>query len=320
MKLRATRLLALLAIAGCWFAAAMQAQRVTGVVAKDAPVTLLPEPGRTPLATLPAGTVVQVLGEEKGWYRISFQDSYLLGDRIGYIRAEHLKLPGKAASAGAADRFSPTVPISPVPSRGGRRSRTGLSDEQIAAAIADGHRQPDRAHGLRFLDTGQTWVELVAGVTRPGMATGFQVQIHTPLAWIRQLASTAAGQKRRFTVDHVTDEMAAPVLRVTAYIDVRNPAADGAKTPSRVSNVVLRSESGDAVVQPLSKDAFSEHVVDAKGGRLVFEGLRLTFPLEAIRQLRGPNGDRSVLLVVTGTNGRERRLELAKQHFDLLPV
>src|SRR6266496_2013362 len=58
----------------------------TGVIVTAAPVFILPDATRTPLATLPSGTVVTVLSRERDWYKIMFRDPRW-GDRTGYVLA-----------------------------------------------------------------------------------------------------------------------------------------------------------------------------------------------------------------------------------------
>lgn len=84
-------------------AAPASAQQVTAVVTEASPVFLVPDASRTPLATLTAGTLVRVLREERGWYRIEFRDSRF-GLRIGYIEAGRVRV--QPAS-------KPPVPASP---------------------------------------------------------------------------------------------------------------------------------------------------------------------------------------------------------------
>lgn len=300
MKTCRTPLLALIAVA-CWLAAPARAaqNRTTGIVAQDAPVMLLPETGRTPLATLRAGTVVQVLdSDEEGWYRISFQDSYLLGDRIGYIRAEHLKVSTVRPPAGGIL----TAPAPSGPSGAPRfPSRGGLEEARIAAAVAAGQQPGGRAPGLRL--------------TAPGQ---LRLLLHTPLSWIQQLSSDAAKEKRRFTSDDVTGEMAEPVLRVTVSIDTRDiAAARGMNGTSGVRHAVLRGETSGEVVEPVSKKAYSEHVLAAGGGRAVFQGLSLTFPMDALRRLRGAG---NVILGVTAASGAQTLIRLEERHFAELPM
>jgi hypothetical protein len=333
--------------------------RLMGAIAGSAPVVILPEPGRTPLATLREGTQVEVLSdEEQGWYRISFHDRYL-GDRVGYVRVENLKLSAPIASAVAAvapldaaaqsavtapvetRNGSPSVSTAPRetakleravtppgtvtandPARAGRSSFNGLSEDSIATAISLGNRQKGRTQGLRLLDSGQSFMAaMTAGGTGPTASNGFRLQVHTPLAWIRQLASDAAKEYRRFSLDDVTDQMTEPVLHVTAYPDTPNTvAAGGLQGTSSVQHVVLRSESRDLVVQPLAREAFSEEVSNAMGGKATYAGLHLTFAMDAVRELRGPRGDREFFITVIGSSNEEKNFKVKKKHFDDLPM
>jgi hypothetical protein len=338
----------------CLVAAHAQ-QGQTATVAASAPVMLMPDPSRTPLATLRPGTQVKVLtAEEQGWYQVSFRDGYL-GDRVGYVRSEHLRLaaapagpekpavavaaasapvkavapaptnsvPAAAAPVTASPSPDPTPAPSPSPETArSRRSFPGLSEQIIEDAISYGHRQKGRGQGLRLTDSGQTWAALMtAGGTGPTASNGFRLQVHTPIAWIRQLASDAAKEYRRFSADEVTEEMATSVLRVTAYPDTPNTVTSGGMAgTSSVRHVVLRSESRDFVVQPLSREAFTEDVSNAMGGRATFEGLRLTFPMDAVRELRGPRGDREFFITVIGSTGEEKNFKVKKKHFDDLPM
>jgi hypothetical protein len=305
-----------------------QVQRVMGTIGANAPVTIVPERGRTPLATLPEGTQVQILGaEEDGWYKIAFQDNYLLGERVGYVRVEHLRL----ASPSSATPRSP-VSKSPAPAPGkqpitrlgngsttsgsvgtnGRGSRGGLSDSGIADAIVTG-RLSKSPQGLRLLENGQAWTRLTATST-----SHFRLQIHTPLAWISQLASDAALESRVFKLEDVTDEMKEAVLRVTVYSGAFAPLSRN--RTCWVHHVVLRGASRDAAVQPLTKVAFSEHVVSAAGGSIVFEGLRLTFPMDAVRRLRDSRADGEFVISVIGVNGEEKTLTITPAYLQQLPM
>jgi hypothetical protein len=319
------------AICGSLAAPQAQSQPVVATIAETAPVTLLPDPARTPLAMLHEGTQVKLLGpQEEGWYRISFQDNYLFGDRVGYIRVEHVRLPGssertgtppKVASNGArpagttVDARTTPRPSSPIR----RASLNGLSAETIASAIALAHRQQGSGRGLRLLDSGAPWTRLLSGGAESPSAV--RLQIHTPLSWIQQLAADAAREARRFDVDDVTEEMTQPVLRITALANMTNAATTPGRTPRPwMRHIVLRGDARSAVVQPLSKEAFSEHVVNATGQQAVFEGLRLTFPMNAVRKLRGPRGDGDFVIAVIGTGGEEKDLKITKQHFVDLPM
>jgi hypothetical protein len=304
-----------------------QGQRLMGMIGDSAPVTIVPERGRTPLATLPEGTQVQILAaEEDGWYKIAFQDNYLLGERVGYVRVEHLRLaspssstprsPGSRSPAPAPLKQPITRPGNGSATSGsvgtnGRGSRGSLTDSGIAEAIVTG-RMSKSLQGLRLLENGQAWTRLTGTST-----SRFRLQIHTPLAWISQLASDAALESRTFKLEDVTDEMTQPVLRVTAYSGAIAPSGD---RTCWVRHVVLRGAAKDAVVQPLTKVAFSEHVVSAAGGSTVFEGLRLTFPMDAVRRLRDSRADGEFVISVIGVNGEEKMLRITSAYLQQLPM
>ena len=291
----------------------VDAQTQNGVIAGSAPVTLAPDEGRTPLATLREGTWVKLLsGEENGWYRVSFRDTYL-GERVGYVRREHLRIQGATNPANSQTDLpitfsSVTIIASPKVDNGAanvRRSSTTLSTNVIEEALAFGHREALRSHGLSLHGS-------------PGAASaGFRVQVHTPITWIRQLAGDAARQNRRLTPRSLTEDITAPVFRITAYADttVAAPSSGGS-----VRHVTLRSDSEPFVVQPLTKETVTEEVPHPGGGRAVLEGLHLTFPLDAVRDLRGPRRDREVSIVVIGASGEEVIYKLTKKLFDDLPM
>jgi hypothetical protein len=296
--------------------AAADRQRPMATIADNAPVTIVPEAGRTPLATLPEGTQVQLLGpEEDGWYKIAFQDNYLLGERVGYVRAEHLRVAAPTPASPSSSLAKPpasntaTAPTTGTTDRGSRRN---ISESRIVEAIVAGRAHKD-AQGLQLLENGQPW--------RPSsnmINSRFRLQIHTPLAWIKQLASDAATESRTFMPDDVTEEMTEPVLRVTTYSKALTPVS-GSRT-GWVRHVVLRNATKDAIVQPVSKHPFSEHVLTGQGTTTIFEGLQLTFPLEAVRRLRGPGGDGELIISVVGVNGEEKDLRITREYFQRLPM
>lgn len=283
------------------------AQRgLEGILAADTPVTLLPDPARTPLATLRAGTVVEVVGREHdGWYRISFQDIYLLGDRIGYVQADHLKVGDRTALIGSAGGAVTPAPL----------SRRGLSPSSIDAAIILG-RQPNRAHGLHLTESARGWVTS-DDVGR--ISPEIRLSIHTPLAWIQELASDATAADLPFTSDDVTDEATAPVLRITAYTGVAVKLAPGMVLANSVQRVLLRGPRTGPIA-PASTQTFAEHVLSPAGGRLVREGLRVTFSMDDIRDLRGPRGDGVIFITVVNAAGEEKTVRLTRDHFAYLPM
>lgn len=344
MQSRATLFLALVAaILGFLAPVDGQSRRVLGTIAAKAPVTLLPDPSRTPLATLPEGTQVQVLSEEDGWYRILFQDNYVLGDRVGYVRAELVRVSGRlpeltpepesTTGIPSAGMRREEVPGSLRPNTTAnsseantsarqagvdRDTRHGLRESDVATAIVRGLRQRGATPGLRLLDTGETGTQVPeSGRTAPRPL--FRLQIHTPLSWIQQLASEAARSSRRFGLDDVTDEMTKPVLRVTAYSEVA-PRARGTAGSSWVRHAVLRDGSGRLVIQPISKEAFSEHVLRAAGGSTVAEGVVLTFPLDAVRRLRDESGETAFFITVLGPAGEKKDLRIQAKDVAALPM
>jgi hypothetical protein len=102
--------------------AVAQTRPGTATVAVDAPMFLLPDAARTPLTTIPAGTVVRVLGREGDWYQIIFRDQFL-GDRTGYVQATSIRLdnpvlprtPAITLPAPGAPQRSAARPPAPTP-------------------------------------------------------------------------------------------------------------------------------------------------------------------------------------------------------------
>lgn len=288
----------------CWPpSAAAQGRGVAATIVASAPVTLLPDEGRAPLATLSEGTRVQVLGPaEDGWYRIAFQDSYLWGDRIGYVRTDHVEVS-------TATNAPPPSPSKASDSR----TYNGLSGTSINDAIAAGYRNKGFEAGLRLLDTGGKWTDAPNG-NGSSAATGpsgtLRLQVHTPLAWIQQLAGDAARLNRAFSFEDVADDITRPVFRVV--VTKVDPEA------SPIKHALLRGVTGSPVVQPLSKEAFSEHVLNANGGSAVFEGLRLTFPMDAVRQMKERNGE--IVIAVTSADGTEKNVTISKAQLHDLPM
>ena len=86
-------------------AAAAQAVNGTGTLLANAPMFLFPDNKRTPLATLPAGTVVRVSGKEGDWYQVVYHDAFL-GDRTGYIEAANIRVRCGGLSLGARSRYA----------------------------------------------------------------------------------------------------------------------------------------------------------------------------------------------------------------------
>jgi hypothetical protein len=354
MRVRSSYIVSTVLVSLLWASAYPAArQEFDSAVIVDEPAFLFPDPTRTPLATLPAGTLVRVMLHDGDWCQVLFRDPRI-GDRIGYVRAAHVRTlqssapesaattapeapptsasaaPVVGAAADAADAVAdapsrataqPGVPATSASRLPEAERRVDLDKGAIADAVRIGMQQKGRTQGLRLVDSAQQFVAGMGSLGDGAIASnGFRVQIYTPLAWIRQLASDAAKEYRQFSVTDLSDEATEPVLRVVAYPDTRNTVSrDGMLGTSSVRHLVLRDESKRIVVQPIFKEAFSVEAANAMGGKAAFEGLRLKFPMDAVRDLRGPNRDREFFVTVIGTTGEERDFRVKKKHFDDLP-
>jgi hypothetical protein len=85
-----------------------------GTLLRNAPMFLIPDAGREPLVTLATGTVVNVLGREGDWYRVTYRDS-LLGERTGYIQAANVRVEPAAPRSPTAPRASTPPPATRTP-------------------------------------------------------------------------------------------------------------------------------------------------------------------------------------------------------------
>jgi hypothetical protein len=95
----------------------------TGTPVRNAPIFPGPDASRPPLATLPAGITVNVLGREGDWYRVVYRDS-LFGDRTGYIQAGNLRIEQAAPRAPAPPA---TVPAAAAQTPASRPAEAGRS-------------------------------------------------------------------------------------------------------------------------------------------------------------------------------------------------
>jgi hypothetical protein len=201
------------------------------------------------------------------------------------------------------------------------RASRPFTNEQLVSNIQIGLRGKGRDQGLRLVDSAQRFVAaLTANGHGPTASNGFTVSAYTPLAWVRQLASEAAKEYRPYAAEHVSDEALEPVFRVVVYPDTPNTVtAGGMRGTSSVQHVVLRNESREYAVQPLSKEIFVEEVSNALGGRASFEGLRVKFDMADVRKLRGSKGDREFFITVIGATDEEKNFRVKRKHFDDLP-
>ena len=90
-------------------ATASQVLNGTGILLTNAPLFLLPDANRTPLATLPVGTALRVVG--KGDWYVIHHDSFL--DRTGYVQVASIRVSSprlrSRPAAGGSDRRSQTT-------------------------------------------------------------------------------------------------------------------------------------------------------------------------------------------------------------------
>ena len=60
------------------------------IVVTGAPLFLVPNAERQPLTVIKEGTVLKVLDETAGWYRVEFKDGQW-GQRVGYVQQDHVR-------------------------------------------------------------------------------------------------------------------------------------------------------------------------------------------------------------------------------------
>ena len=294
----------------------LQWARTTAIV----PVRLLPDPEGIPLIRLAPGTEVKVLGREGEWVHIEFSDRRY-GNRVGYVLAAGLTA---YHTRNVGDlRPTDTEPAKVVESNalpnGEIPSETivvyaSLSAAEIARSIEIGQGAKG-AHGLFLQDAADVTFPTLGSLWK-GAATepDLRVQLFTPLAWIRQLASDAAEDQRAYTVADVTAETLEPVLRVVAIADVRATVPEVAA----VRHVELRELAGRRVVQPLLSEPVSE-VVYTPDERITREGLAAKFLFEYVDELRGPRRDQAFYVTVTRATGAARSFKVTSAQLDTLP-
>ena len=190
------------------------------------------------------------------------------------------------------------------------------TDAQLQSAIQRGRREPGRVHGLVLEDTGAGVMQGLAtlaasqGQLKPGTqvsASGFSVTVYTPLAWVADQASRAAG--RAFTLSDVTPEMRRPILRVFARPST--PPSVGVNLGLDVSSV-----TGVLVMDIARKKVLSaDRSVPIQSGALA--GMLSEFSLDELATLR--HGYKGFRVVVKGVGGNEKDFEVKPKHFNELP-
>lgn len=190
--------------------------------------------------------------------------------------------------------------------------------DQINAAVSQGLEGRGQSQGLLLVDNlsqfAQAFGEWGAsqGKLKPGTqvsASGFQVTIFTPLQWIAEKASEAAGQGLNFGLQDVTTEMLRPVLHVVATPST--PPEVGTNWGFDVSDVVgvvLKDASQKQAVQPIGTAPFAFQGL---------QGLLAEFSLDDLAAIRERNPE--FFVVVSGRNGNEKAFKVKKKHFSRLP-
>lgn len=196
-----------------------------------------------------------------------------------------------------------------------------LDEAAIAAAIRVGTKAKGKEQGLVMKDSAQSFAAaLGSGGTGSTASSGFSAVIYSPTTWVRKLASDAAKRYQQLKAEDVTDISQERVLRIIANPDMPNTVtAEGIRGTSSVDHVVLQDKDRKITVQPSWKESFDTEAANAMGGKAAFKGLTVKFPLDSVRELRGPKADKEFFVVVIGTSGEEKRFEIKKKHFDDIP-
>lgn len=225
-----------------------------------------------------------------------------------------------------------SVPLTAEPyHRGGKKKAAPIECEPEAATyqrfIDWGAKGKGDNMLLRLTDSGRavggffTAMAATNGGYRPAPpSSGFSVNVYTPLTWVAQQASDAAKEYRPFTMSDITEEMREQVLRVVVFPDTpAEVSGRGMAQSDSVQHVVIREEKRKLVVQPLTKDAFNNHVSNAMGGQADFEGVTVLFPLAGVTALRGADGNESFIITVIGSDHNEKNFTVKDKHFERLP-
>lgn len=178
-----------------------------------------------------------------------------------------------------------------------------LSAPDIEAALAPGgHRQQP----LRLRDVG-SWFA--------GSGGGYAITVFTPTSWIRHLAATAAERSIRLTIDDLTLDDAAPVLRILAEPSTPTPGARLDQSSS-VRRVVLRRKDEPMELEPVEDEPINESFRNLAGSTVRFGGMMAVFSLDDLRDLRGTSQEFIVRIVGTGYT---KDFEIKRKHFAQLP-
>lgn len=195
-----------------------------------------------------------------------------------------------------------------------------LTEDDIKTEITAGTKSKGRHQGLVLRDSGQSWAAAMSANQANQSSQGFWLEVYTPTTWIRQQASEASREYRQMDPTAIAEQAKQPVLRIVAHPDMPNVVnKSGMAGTSSVQHVVLRSEDRKIVVQPLSKEKFTEEAKNAMGAQVAFEGINATFPLDALKELRGPKGNGEFFITIIGSSKEEKNFKVKQKHFDDLP-
>jgi hypothetical protein len=108
------------------------AQASAGAVIEAAPVYLLPDATRTPLRTLPAGTIVNVGEMRDDWVQVTFNDG-ILGSRTGWMERKFLTIRERPQMPAEV----PMPPSLPAPAARPPRPRQSPSVRGVLGVMYD---------------------------------------------------------------------------------------------------------------------------------------------------------------------------------------
>lgn len=190
---------------------------------------------------------------------------------------------------------------------------------QISAAISKGIQQAGQSQGLLLVDNARQFFEAFGeygasrGNLKPGTqvpASGFQIRIFTPLEWIAQMASQAAGRGRTLTLENVTPEMVRPVLRVAAFPST--PPTVGLNLGldvSAVTDVLLKDADGNNEVRPLGRAPLVNRYQRV-------QGLLVAFSLDDLARIRQTNPEFYIVVLGKDTS---KDFKIKRKFFPQLP-
>lgn len=147
-------------------------------------------------------------------------------------------------------------------------------------------------------------------------ASGFRIQVYSPIAWIRAEAIRARQEMRHFTIADITPEMRADVWRVKAYPSTPRKV-DETFSVSSVSHVVIRNRDKTVIIQPIEKVPFPHTLQTLGGMTLTLEGLDLEFPGAEVAKLWGERQSTPFWISVVGPDWKYD-YEVKAKHFERL--